>query len=105
MNKKTLFIFLIVLFVFSALAVVVSAAPPQQQPNIISSVLGPFGSRIHTVYRKFDVLIDAAIYLVIFLGLAQATIGRKFEYKKGGRAITIGIGIVLAFGLALFGCA
>lgn len=99
MKNKTFFMILIGLFVFSALAIAVSA---QDDTGIIGSVLGPFG-RLEVVYAKFAPVIDAMIYLIIFLGLAQVTLGKHFEYKKGGRAVVIGVGVILAVGLSLFG--
>lgn len=101
MKKKTLFIFLIGLFVFSSLALVAFAA---EQPNAVDSILGPFGGRFVQVYTKYFVFIDAAIYLIIFLGLTQISLKRLWQGrdKKAMKTMMIGISLVLALSLALF---
>ncbi len=85
--------------IISVLASAVSAAPAANE-GMLGNVLGMFGD-LSKVYDKFSALIDAGIYLVIFLGLAQATIGKKFE-NKGGKVMVVGIALVLALGLALW---
>ena len=100
MNKKTLLLFIIGLFALTTLAIAVSAA--EETPNAIESILAPFGSRLEQIYFKYSAFIDAAIYLIIFLGLAQVTLGHRFESRKGGKAITIGVGLIMAIGLAIW---
>lgn len=55
---------------------------------------------ITRLYEQYAALIDFAIYLLIFVGLAQITLGKHFQ-GRGGKAITIGIGISLAVSLAI----
>ncbi len=75
-----------------------------QQEGMLGSIFGMFGN-LNELYdnpsKNYSTLIDMAVYLVIFIGLAQATIGKKFE-GKGGKAMVAGIGIVFAVGLALW---
>ena len=99
MKGKTLLFLIIGLFILTAVAISVSAA---ETPSAVESILAPFGSRLEEVYYKFSAFIDAAIYLIIFLGLTQVTLGHRFESRKGGRAITIGVGLVMAIGLAIW---
>ena len=98
--KKSMVFFLAAVFIFSSLALAVSAQP--QAPNFWEAIFQPFGSRLESVYDKFGPFIDAVIYLIIFLGLTQATLGRVFESRKGGKAVMTGVGIVLAISLALW---
>jgi len=55
---------------------------------------------ITSIYEQYSTLIDFTIYLLIFVGLAQITLGKHFQ-GRGGKAITIGIGISLAVSLAI----
>ncbi len=93
MKRKTFFILLISLFVFSALAIAVNAQ------GVFDALLTPFG-RIDEVYTKFSFFIDTMIYLIIFLGLSKFALGKRFG--KEGRAVVVGVGIVLALSLSLF---
>jgi len=95
-KKRDIILILLGIFIFSILAYSAAA----QQAGMIESLLKPFGN-IEVVYAKYSTLIDLAIYLVIFLGLAQYTLGRKFK-GAGSRAIITGVGLVFAVGLALF---
>lgn len=98
--KKSMVFFLAAIFIFSSLALAASA---QQAPNFWEAIFQPFGSRLEQVYDRFGPFIDAVIYLIIFLGLTQATLGRIFESRgRGGKTVIIGIGIVLALSLALW---
>lgn len=101
MNKKHFLIFLAALFAFSIIAIAVSAQQPQGEEGMIGALLSPVG-KLELVYAKFDTLIDAGIYLIIFLGLTQYSLGKIFKTGKGGKAISVGVAIVLAIGLALF---
>jgi hypothetical protein len=55
---------------------------------------------IARIYDDYSAIIDFFIYLIIFTGIAQATLGKRFG-EKGGKAITTGIGILLAISLAV----
>ena len=64
-------------------------------------ILKPFEHLdIASLYSHYSFIIDAVISFLIFFGIAQVTIGKRFE-GKGGRAITIGIGLVLTGGFLL----
>jgi hypothetical protein len=54
---------------------------------------------ISALYDHYSMLIDLIIYLLIFVGLAQITLGQRFS-GRGRKAITIGIGLTLALSLA-----
>jgi hypothetical protein len=55
---------------------------------------------ISKLYDNYTVFIDFAIYLMVFVGISQITLGSRFQ-GKGGKAITIAIGISLALALAI----
>lgn len=55
---------------------------------------------ISALYDRYSIMIDLVIYLLIFVGLAQFTLGQRFK-GRGGKAITIGIGLTLALSLAI----
>jgi len=50
------------------------------------------------IYEWFSSVIDFVIFALIFVGLAQATLGRRFP-GRAGRAVCIGVGFMLALGL------
>jgi len=55
---------------------------------------------ISKLYDSHTVFIGLAIYLMVFVGISQITLGSRFQ-GRGGKAITIAIGISLALALAI----
>jgi hypothetical protein len=55
---------------------------------------------ISKLYDSYTVFIDFAIYLMVFVGISQLTLGSRFQ-GRGGKAIAIAIGISLALSLAI----
>jgi len=53
------------------------------------------------LYYQYGSIIDAVIFLIIFLGLGMEIFGKKFT-GSGGRAIYIGVGLFLTFSLVLW---
>ena len=69
--------------------------------NFIGDLLSPFeGLDLLKIYSRFPQFIDFILFSVIFIGLAQAILHKKFE-GKGGKAVIIGFGLSLALGLVL----
>jgi len=69
--------------------------------NIIDNLFRPFrGVDIPRIYDSYASIIDFIIYSVLFIGLAQATLGKRFE-SKGSRAVVSAVGLALAIGLAM----
>ncbi len=92
-NKKGIMIFIYVIFLihFSSF---VSA-------NLLTELLSPFEStNFSEIYNSYYSIIDFIIYLILFVGLSQVTIGKRFE-ARGGKAIVVAIGLVLAIGLTV----
>lgn len=52
-------------------------------------------SFLNQFYTQQPLLIDTLIYLVLFSGVAQVTLGRRYPVR-GGRAIVAGVGMSLA---------
>jgi len=103
MNKKRVLLLLILSISIAAIfAAAVSAAP---QGAFLDEFLATFGGNFEKTYEKYDVFIDMCIYLVLFIGLAYFTLGKKMGgtfSTKGGKTVMVGIGIIFAVGLALF---
>ena len=101
MKKKTIFILLASLFIFSAMATIAIAANP---PSAIDQILGSIaGENFGKIYEKYGVFIDMVIYLIIFIGLTRWALSKNVKFQEGGKALQVGIGIVFAVGLALWG--
>ena len=74
---------------------------PLVNANAIDSLLLPFkGMDLSGTYDSYSGFIDLIIYAILFIGLAQATLGKRFQ-SRGGKAVVSAVGIVLAIGLAI----
>ncbi|MGV8151402.1 MAG: hypothetical protein ACP5NV_06780 [Candidatus Woesearchaeota archaeon] len=68
--------------------------------NLFDQILGPFVNlNIGVSYEKYAAFIDAILYFILFIGLAQAALGEKF---KDNKTIPIVLGIMLAIGMCIF---
>jgi hypothetical protein len=68
---------------------------------MVDDLLSPLsGVNFSETYDSYSSIIDLFIYAVLFIGLAQVTIGKRFE-SNGGKAMVVAIGMVLAIGLAI----
>jgi len=56
---------------------------------------------VASFYASYSSVIDAIIYCIIFVGLAQVTLGRRFGKTRGSKAIVIGVGLALTFALVV----
>ncbi|MCX7015817.1 MAG: hypothetical protein NTW86_25235 [Candidatus Sumerlaeota bacterium] len=52
------------------------------------------------LYDKYGTVIDLLVYTLIFVGAAQASLGRRFP-GNSGRAMSLGAGLALALGMML----
>jgi len=92
-NKKRIMIVVYILL-FLCLVSTVSA-------NLLTEILSPFETtNFSDIYDSYSSIIDFIIYTVLFVGLSQVTIGKRFE-SKGGKAVVVAIGLVLAIGLTI----
>jgi hypothetical protein len=68
---------------------------------MLDDLLSPLsGVNFSDTYDSYSSIIDLFIYAILFIGLAQVTIGKRFE-SNGGKAMVVAIGMVLAIGLAI----
>jgi hypothetical protein len=51
-------------------------------------------------YVHYSGLIDLIVYSMLFIGLSEATIGKRFN-SRGGKAVVAAVGIALALGLSI----
>lgn len=51
-------------------------------------------------YDQFSAIVDLVIYILVFVGAAQVTLGRRYP-GRGGQAMVIGIGLTLAISMVL----
>ncbi|MCB9207692.1 MAG: hypothetical protein H6611_10380 [Ignavibacteriales bacterium] len=91
-KKKILLILMVVFLLFQCVSV---------SANILSEILSPFQSvDISQIYDSYSSIIDFIIYLILFTGLSQVSLGKRLE-SNGGKAVVIAIGLVLAVGLSI----
>lgn len=82
-------------------AVLSSASVSAKQPNILDDVFAPFGGiDFSQTYDSYSSIIDFVVYATLFVGVSQATIGKRFE-GRGGKAVVSSIGMILAIGLSI----
>jgi len=95
MKKKNL-----LYFIFLLLVPAVHAAT-----DVLSSILEPLGgANFAGIYDSYWQIIDFIIYLVIFLAVARFTFRKWYEKEeRSAKAISAGIGIVLALSLVIWG--
>lgn len=86
-----LFLFLLPLLSQEALAV-----------NVVDALLQPFaGFKLNEFYAQFATIIDFTLFLVLFLGLAKATLGKHFS-GRSGNYIQVALALVLSISLVLY---
>jgi hypothetical protein len=89
--KKSILI--VILAVVSAVDVV--------STNAVEALFLPFkGVDLTGIYDSYSQIIDFAIFIILFVGLSQATLGKRFD-SRGGRAVVSAVGLTLAIGLTV----
>jgi len=69
--------------------------------SIINDLFSPFGFiDMEQFYTHYSGLIDLIVYSMLFIGLSEATIGKRFN-SRGGKAVVAAVGISLALGLSI----
>jgi len=70
--------------------------------GLLEDVFAPFRDMdIASFYSNYSSVIDAIIFCLIFVGLAQVTLGKRFGKSKGAKAIVAGVGLALTFALVI----
>lgn len=98
MNKKLLLLLIVSLFLISSIAV--HAADESILDSVFSALSGD-SFNMKSFYDKYGNFVDFTLYLILFIGIAQLTLGKKFE-GTGGKAVQIVVGIILAVGLSVW---
>jgi hypothetical protein len=72
-----------------------------QQSNVVDDLFSPFqGIDIASTYDEYSSIIDFVIYAILFTGISQATLGKRFD-GRGGKAMVGAIAILLALALSV----
>ena len=99
MSRKKVFLLLVsFVFVISLFANFVSAA----ENNFLNDIFEPFaGIDVAATYDNYWQFIDAFLYFLLFIGVAQFTLSKQFQ-GTGGKAVVIAMGIALSVALTLW---
>ena len=99
MSKKKVFLLLVSLvFVMSLAAGAVFA----QEDNFLENIFEPFGGiDVASTYTNYSTFIDALLYFLFFIGIAQFALSKQFE-GKGGKAVIIAFGLALSVGITVW---
>lgn len=92
-NKKQIFIILLLLTcLFSSMALA--------KRNVVDALLNPVaGLNVAGTYDRHSTVIDFFLYLILFVGVAQSKLAKRFK-GRGGRAVVIAVGLILAIALS-----
>ncbi|RKX19119.1 MAG: hypothetical protein DRP35_08210 [Candidatus Zixiibacteriota bacterium] len=70
--------------------------------NPINQILEPFREiDIASTYQQNYLFIDFVIYLLIFVGLSKFVFSKRFS-GNGGKAISVGVGLILSLSMSVF---
>ena len=90
---------LVIRIILILFAVLTSSRPVSA--SVVDDLFSPFdGVDFSQTYDQYSSIIDLIIYAIMFVGLSQATLGKRFE-GRGGKALVSTLGMVLAIGLAI----
>ncbi|MFC1733083.1 hypothetical protein ACFL6I_22520 [candidate division KSB1 bacterium] len=96
MKKRQIYL---VIFLLILLGVFSSSVYAQ---GTIDTILTPFENlNIGDAYKNHWYIIDAVLYFVILVGMAQYVFSQQFQ-GPGGKAITIGFGVAMALSASFF---
>ena len=97
MKRKSLWILISGLIIATIIMPAVIAA----NEGLIGNILGPLaGDNFVNTYFKYSSFIDMIIYMVLFWGLAEWTLGAKMQGK--GKMVMTGVALIMAVSLGLF---
>ena len=96
MPKQIVILIIIILLLFLTHSPTVCA-----DENILDTFFRPFENLdIEKTYDQYSVFIDLIIYLLIFVGLSQAVLSKKFQ-GRGGKAVVISVGLILTIAMII----
>ena len=89
---KKEFVSLILLFLF---LLILNISSVNAENSILNTFFRPFEDiDIAGLYDSYSVIIDLIIYLMVFIGLSQAILSKKFQ-GRGGKAVVIAVGLIM----------
>ena len=98
MGRKKVFLLLVSLVMLGLFANVAFA----QEDNFIERIFEPFGGiDVASTYTNYSTFIDALLYFLFFIGIAQFALSKQFE-GKGGKAVIIAFGLALSVGITVW---
>lgn len=72
------------------------------QANLLEDAFAPLRDlNLPSFYANYSSVLDAIIFVIIFVGLAQVTLGKRFGNTSGGKAVVVGVGLALALSLVI----
>jgi hypothetical protein len=99
MGKKKVFLLLVSLVFVMSLA---AGAAFAQEDNFIERIFEPFGGiDVASTYTNYSTFIDALLYFLFFIGIAQFALSKQFE-GRGGKAVIIAFGLALSVGITVW---
>ena len=99
MGRKKVFLLLISLVFVMSLA---AGAAFAQEDNFIERIFEPFGGiDVASTYTNYSTFIDALLYFLFFIGIAQFALSKQFE-GRGGKAVIIAFGLALSVGITVW---
>lgn len=100
-KKQVFFLFVLSLILLLGAGSVLAA----ENGGILGGVFEAIGGKnfdMARLYSNYGSIIDLIIYSLVFVGVAQAGLGKRFE-GRGGKAVVGAIGVALAIGLSVWG--
>lgn len=92
-NKKRILVFLLLL-------TCLLASMALAKKNVVDALLDPVaGLDITGTYERHSSVIDFLLYLILFVGVTQSKLSKRFT-GRGGRAVVIAVGLILAIALS-----
>ena len=76
--------------------------PSAVTAGLLEDALSPLaGLDIPSFYTRYSGVVDAIIYLIIFAGLTQLTLGKRLGTSRAAKAVAAGVGMTLALALVI----
>ena len=101
-NKKVILLFISLVFMINLAAIVFAQATPEGTDFSLVEIFETVrGFDVAEAYGTFPFLIDTIIYFILFISIAQVTLGKQFE-GPGGRGVVIAVGLAMAVAISFW---
>ena len=98
-NKKVILLFISLVFMINLAAIVF--AQEVTDFSLVEIFETVRGFDVAEAYGTFPFLIDTIIYFILFISIAQVTLGKQFE-GPGGRGVVIAVGLAMAVAISFW---